>query len=169
MLTKPSSWSKSICNPETSITRIRGPKRPVPPFKGEHLWAEGRGQSQPAPIYLPQGQALVPTWLVESMIPDYEWFGGPSVVEMCQHIHIHLQTPLTHHISSHLLNLKPSSSFWESNKSLQYISCIMCGCKMDVPGHGQWALGEGGWWASCSRAAKTLTLPTPSSPCVSLP
>jgi len=48
-----------------------------------------------------------------------------------------------------------------------HASCVVA--KMDVPGHGQWALGEGGWLASCSRAAKTLTLPTPSSPCVSLP
>jgi hypothetical protein len=50
-----SSWSKSIANSKTGILRIRGLRRPQPPFKGEHLgWAR---TSQLAPIYLPQGQA----------------------------------------------------------------------------------------------------------------
>ena len=38
-----SSWSKSTCNPETGITRIRGAPRLLPPLKGEHLeWARTR-------------------------------------------------------------------------------------------------------------------------------
>ena len=32
-----SSWSESICNPKTDISRIEGPQRLLPPFEGEHL------------------------------------------------------------------------------------------------------------------------------------
>ena len=32
-----SSWSKSMCNPETGITRIRGPLTTTTSFGGEHL------------------------------------------------------------------------------------------------------------------------------------
>ena len=31
------SWSKSMSNPETATTKIKGPSRLLPPFKGEHL------------------------------------------------------------------------------------------------------------------------------------
>ena len=91
---------------------------------------------------------------------DHRWW-------KCANTYTQISKPPSH-ITSHLLNLKPSSNFCESNKSLRYISsCVVA--KMYVPGQGQWALGEDGWWASCSRAARTLTLPTPSWPCVTLP
>ena len=49
------SWSKSICNPETGITRFKGPWRLLPLIKREHL--EREWTSRLPPMYLPQGQA----------------------------------------------------------------------------------------------------------------
>ena len=50
-----SSWSKFICNPEMGIIRIRGLRRPLPPYEGEDL--EHAWTSWPAPIF-PKGKPL---------------------------------------------------------------------------------------------------------------
>ena len=44
-----SSWYESTCNPEMDITKIKGPRRLLPPFEVAHTsWL----------LSLPQGQAL---------------------------------------------------------------------------------------------------------------
>ena len=50
-----SSWSKSICDPKTSMTKIRAPKDCWLPFQDFHL--ERAQTSQPAPIS-PKGKPL---------------------------------------------------------------------------------------------------------------
>ena len=54
------SWSKSICNPETGITRIRAPRRTLPPFEGEHL--ERPQISRTAPILQEQAPRFSEGW-----------------------------------------------------------------------------------------------------------
>ena len=45
-----SSWSKSMCYPETGITRIRGAQRLLPPWNCERLEQVRIGRSAPISI-----------------------------------------------------------------------------------------------------------------------
>lgn len=48
------SWSKSVCNPKTGTTRIRGPRKTMIPFKCENVELAGLHLSPPrqAPRFL---------------------------------------------------------------------------------------------------------------------
>ena len=69
-----SSWSKSVCNPETSVTRIRGPPRLLPPFKGEHLeWVQTSWLAPISPNDKPLGSHMIGwKYLVSPRYPHYD-------------------------------------------------------------------------------------------------
>ena len=67
------SWCKSICNPLTGITRIRGPQTLLPPFKGGTCWT---GADKPASTYLPLGFHMVGWKYSVHLIPPL-WLSGP--------------------------------------------------------------------------------------------